>query len=211
MLTLFVPVGGDCILTTALVPKQYDADCELFVKILFGQMCEQTYHEQMGLVDRFLSICTTTDRENSGGRQIGLIARTEFMTLLAAEFSLKTATEMKNLKRALSTDQPLPSIDYKKLFESDRCSSATLIHILQPSDGCPVCGPVMQGGEPRQVRRAAPGPVPVGVAGDVHLDRGGDQGRRHVFGRQAGTAPMQQPVHTRCANIAHWGAHPCIP
>eukprot|EP01051_Picozoa_sp_SAG22_P020726 SAG22_NODE_4305_length_1311_cov_0.740924_2_plen_211_part_01 len=104
----------------ALRRFEYDADCELFLKILFGQLCEQTYHDQMRLVDTFLETCKQYDRDVSGGRQMGLIPRTDFMKLLVAEFSMKTAAEMKNLKRALSTDQPLPSIDYNKLFASDR-------------------------------------------------------------------------------------------
>ena len=99
---------------------EYDADCELFLKILFGQMCEQTYHEQLAVVDRFIGSCVKHDRESAGGRLMGLVTRSDFMELLTKEFPLKTPGEMKNLKRALSTDQPLPSIDYNKLFASDR-------------------------------------------------------------------------------------------
>ena len=76
---------------------------------------------QQAMLTSFMKHCTTRDHELNGGRLTGLIDRKDFMTLLESDFfATKTPGEVKDLKRALSADQPLPAIDYVRLFASDR-------------------------------------------------------------------------------------------
>ena len=39
-----------------------DADCELFHKILFGELCEDTYHDQERLLEEFMKACGAIDK-----------------------------------------------------------------------------------------------------------------------------------------------------
>ena len=36
---------------------QYDADCELFLKIINGELPEETYYDQVDMMDKFQKTC----------------------------------------------------------------------------------------------------------------------------------------------------------
>ena len=63
----------------ALKRYSYDADCELFHRILFGELCEDVYHDQMQMLDTLLVTAKTEDAAQHGGRSTGAIGRSSFI------------------------------------------------------------------------------------------------------------------------------------
>ena len=84
---------------------------------------------QQAMLTSFMEHCKTRDYELNGGKKTGLIDRYDFMMLLESDFfATKTPGEVKDLKRALSADQPLPAIHYVRLFSTRTfCHSASRI------------------------------------------------------------------------------------
>lgn len=69
-------------LIDALSRYQYDADCELFEKIIFGDLCEETYYDQIDMMDGFVEECKKFDKKKNGkkgGRLGGTLKRHEFV------------------------------------------------------------------------------------------------------------------------------------
>jgi hypothetical protein len=60
-------------LVDALSRYAYDADCEMFHKILMGELCEDVYHEQMKMMDDFSAACLKRDKEEHGGKPLGVL------------------------------------------------------------------------------------------------------------------------------------------
>ena len=63
----------------ALKRYSYDADCELFHRILFGELCEDVYHDQMQMLDTLLVTAKAEDAAQHGGRSTGAIGRSSFI------------------------------------------------------------------------------------------------------------------------------------
>ena len=104
----------------ALQRYQSDADCEIFHKILFGELCEDCYHAQMQLIEDLMDACERKDKPEHGGKVLGVLAREQFNAVLNQFLPTKSANDMQVLKQALSYDQPLADIGYRKLFEENR-------------------------------------------------------------------------------------------
>jgi len=101
----------------ALAKFQYDADCELFNKVLSGQLCEDAYHEQVALMDGLQTSILKADKSNNGGRVSGSIGRVEFLKLILKRFPFKTDDDHAALKAALAGDTGMElNINYKPLF-----------------------------------------------------------------------------------------------
>ena len=149
----------------ALKRYSYDADCELFHKVLFGELCEgvcahcvgaerragfrfllfwrgygaliirfrvflltrvfasktrtynassiaskRRFHDQMLMCSGLIAAAEAEDMQQHGGRKSGSLARGLYTQLLKKHFPTKGDQDMKALVRALSYDQPLPSI-----------------------------------------------------------------------------------------------------
>ena len=97
----------------------YDPDCETFNSILHGELPEDAYYGQKIMIDRLLQEWRKSDKQNHGGRIWGTLDRTEFTDVLKAQFPLKSDDDIKALRRAVVTDQPLPDIRYPALLEKD--------------------------------------------------------------------------------------------
>lgn len=101
----------------ALQRYRADADCEIFHLILFGELAEECYHAQMGMITDLQEACEKKDKFEHGGKAQGLLGREDF-TEVMVEFLVSTGdSDMQALKQALSYDQPLADIGYLKLFE----------------------------------------------------------------------------------------------
>ena len=108
-------------LVDALKRYQYDADCELFHKILFGELCEDTYHDQERRLEEFMKACQIMDKKTHGGKKkTGSLTRENLNSLLASHFKFKTDEDLRSLRAGLQYDQPLPTVYYEKLFEETR-------------------------------------------------------------------------------------------
>ena len=97
-----------------------DADVEIFFLCLFEELPEAAYHGQMAMISELIERCQKIDREQHGGRATSNVERKVFLKLLRTLFPFKSDEDVKSLQRALSYDQPLPQVNYAKLFESDR-------------------------------------------------------------------------------------------
>lgn len=103
----------------ALQRYRADADCEIFHHILFGELAEECYHAQMKMIEDLLGVCEKRDKFEHGGKVLELLAREHFNSILNDFLVSKSPADMQILKQALSYDQPLAEVGYKKLFEEN--------------------------------------------------------------------------------------------
>merc|ERR1711907_293115 len=103
----------------ALKKFQYDADIEMFLKVITGRISEEIYHEQVRQVNDLIKMCTHADKE-SNGKITKLIDRHTVLASIHRKYS-KTNKRMKALQTALEKDQPKGKmVDYSIFFQEDR-------------------------------------------------------------------------------------------
>ncbi|KAL3145195.1 Translin-associated factor X-interacting protein 1 [Trebouxia sp. C0010 RCD-2024] len=101
----------------------WDADCELFLKILRGEVKEEVYVEQIQLQEELEALFIQLDKAK--GRATSSLNKGELGDALKAFFRVgqpggKTEDRHDELMQALDEDQPGSKVIYKKLFEEDR-------------------------------------------------------------------------------------------
>ena len=96
-----------------------DPDCETFNCILHGELPEDAHHGQRVMITLLNKEWMKADKQNHGGRVWGTLDRTEFTEVLRKQFPLKSEEDLKALRRAVATDQPLPDIRYATLLETN--------------------------------------------------------------------------------------------
>jgi Ca2+-binding EF-hand superfamily protein len=109
-------------LMDALKRYAYDADCELFAKIINGEICEEAYADQVKTVDGLLEAFRKTEGRRPGvnkSKLRGQLQREDLRKALKSFFPFKNEDELQPLYQAVLYDQPLPTVRYEKLFESD--------------------------------------------------------------------------------------------
>ena len=105
----------------ALDKYAYDADCELFLKILTGELSEEVYWDQIKIVKDVIKLLTSVDTQLHSGKATGKVPRQDVKASLRAYFAHKKEEDLVELEEALDTDQPDGNmIDIEKLFEEDR-------------------------------------------------------------------------------------------
>ena len=105
-------------LVDALKRYQHDADCELFHKILFGELCEDAYYTQVRMLDGFTKALHDRDKKLNGKKSAkGVLNREDFIGVIDAFFPVKTDGDIKALRSALQYDQPLPVVNIDRIFE----------------------------------------------------------------------------------------------
>jgi len=108
----------------SLQKYDYDADCEMFLKVFSGEVREEVYYEQIQLQAEIEDLMASIDR--GSGEENGKIAKSEFFAGLKSYFRVghqggKSHNRFEQLVAALEKDQPdEDSVEYKKLFEEDR-------------------------------------------------------------------------------------------
>ena len=101
----------------------YDADCELFHRIITGELCEDAYEEQIATVSKFQDFLRKTEARKVGKKKAkGTLSREEFLLALEKHFPFKSKADLSSLAQALIYDQPLAVINYEHLFED--CNQA---------------------------------------------------------------------------------------
>lgn len=69
----------------ALKRYQHDADCELFHKILFGELCENAYHSQIQMLSDFQRALHDRDKKLNGKKSAkGVLKRENFIAVRAS-------------------------------------------------------------------------------------------------------------------------------
>ena len=102
---------------------QWDADCELFLKILTGEIREEVYVAQARLQSDLEDLFAALDKAK--GQITGSIPKEDLRTALWSFFRVgqpggKTLARFDEVMQALDTDQPENNTIWKKIFEEDR-------------------------------------------------------------------------------------------
>ncbi len=102
---------------------QWDADCELFLKILTGEIREEVYIAQSKLQFDLEELFALMDKAK--GQASGIIPKEDLRTALGTFFRVglpggKTLARFDEVMQALDADQPTPTVEWKKIFEEDR-------------------------------------------------------------------------------------------
>lgn len=102
---------------------QWDADCELFLKILTGEIREEVYVAQARLQTDLEELFAALDK--SKGQATGSMPKEDLRTALSSFFRVgqpggKTLARFDEVMQALDQDQSGPTVEWKKIFEEDR-------------------------------------------------------------------------------------------
>ena len=102
---------------------QWDADCELFLKILTGEIREEVYIAQARLQTDLEDLFAAMDKAK--GQASMAIPKEDLRTALHAYFRVgqvggKTSARFDEMMQALEQDQPGTIVEWKKVFEEDR-------------------------------------------------------------------------------------------
>ena len=106
----------------ALQQYNYDADVELFLKVLTGAITEYVKSDRAVLTKALVEIMESADASTEpggAGLEPGMIKRDRLIQALKDLFPAKTPAAMSAITRALEEDQPGELVDYMKLFEND--------------------------------------------------------------------------------------------
>ena len=103
----------------ALKRYSYDADCELFLKVLVGELGEEVYHEQMAMIESFLEMCREIDLKDCG-KVSGKVKKDDLSRAIRTFLTDKNEEMLDRLVGALDRDQPGAWVKYEKLFDEDR-------------------------------------------------------------------------------------------
>ncbi|XRA97756.1 translin-associated factor X-interacting 1 [Pycnococcus provasolii] len=104
----------------ALQKHAYDADCELFLKILQGEIREEVYSAQIKMCRNVSLLCEALDSLSHGDKVTGYVSLADLRVGLRSLFPKKSADRHAELMEALSEDQPGTQIEHGRLFEEDR-------------------------------------------------------------------------------------------
>jgi hypothetical protein len=102
---------------------QWDADCELFLKVLQGEVKEDVYLAQLYLQQDLEELFSSLDRAK--GQASGLISKRDLRVALASFFKAgqpdgKHATRFDEIMQAMENEHEGEAVAWKKLFEEDR-------------------------------------------------------------------------------------------
>eukprot|EP00741_Cyanophora_paradoxa_P008132 tig00001264_g7869.t1 len=104
----------------ALQRYSYDADVDLFRRVLAGELSEEVYADQLDMMERLRQMCIKLDRNQSGGKETGVVAKRTLVASLRKFFPLKADPDFRALLRALDGEQPGNEVVHYKLFQEDR-------------------------------------------------------------------------------------------
>eukprot|EP00658_Telonema_sp_P-2_P026658 TRINITY_DN20786_c0_g1_i1.p1 TRINITY_DN20786_c0_g1~~TRINITY_DN20786_c0_g1_i1.p1 ORF type:complete len:513 (-),score=196.38 TRINITY_DN20786_c0_g1_i1:21-1559(-) len=103
----------------ALKDYSYDADCDLFFRILQGKMDEEVYTDQMSMLEALQNEFEHTDRELNGEDLFGKIPKEVLKTVFASFFPVKSDKELRECFKQLDKDYTTDLVDYNSIFAED--------------------------------------------------------------------------------------------
>jgi len=106
----------------------YDADCELFLKVLTEEITEDVYKEQMKIMSEMDELFILLDERCNGNKRLGTIPIDDFKIAIKEYFYDKTQEEFEELFESLEehcVEKHAPDwegglVRYASLFEEDR-------------------------------------------------------------------------------------------
>ena len=105
----------------SLKKYDYDADCELFLKIILGQIKEEVYHEQIRLCVAVEDVFKQIDLACNGDTEArGVLQKDDAKQALRSFFADKIPERLEELLAALDETCPSTSVEYTLLFAEDR-------------------------------------------------------------------------------------------
>jgi len=97
----------------------WDADCDLFFRILQGKMDEEVYIDQMELLNNLLMKFKETDLELHNNEPTGKIPKEMLKTVFAEFFSVKSDKDIKDCFKQLDKEHLTEEVEYQMVFAED--------------------------------------------------------------------------------------------
>jgi len=104
----------------ALRRFSFDADCELFLEILEGNISEDAYYEQLKLVEKVIALGKKIETAGGDIRHAGRVPKSEFLSQLRKMLSYKTDEDFDVLVSCINQDMPGDHLYPERLFDEDR-------------------------------------------------------------------------------------------
>ena len=104
----------------ALQRYSYDADCELFLKVLQGEIHQDVYVDQVAMLNEMQAHMRELDLKENGGKALGRVLKKRFFKEIELLFSHKDEESLTQLRVSLEQDRPGEWVQYELLFEEDR-------------------------------------------------------------------------------------------
>lgn len=107
----------------ALTRYSWDADCDMFAKVVRGELCELVHYDQMAMIDKFSKLMVELEKGPTGKKAgklfSGKVPKPAFALTLRALFPTKTNKETQLLLRLLDSEQAGAIVCYTKLVSED--------------------------------------------------------------------------------------------
>ena len=100
----------------------YDADIELFHKVMMGTLDDDVYYDQMKMLDGVKKTIQAFCTDDKGKAKKGKPSKPDLINLMTEFFPYKDEKDIAALKDALDRDHPKKkgAVKWKELFEEDR-------------------------------------------------------------------------------------------
>jgi len=109
-------------LVDAALRYKYDADCEMFWKVITHQLDESVYWDEFEMTNGFIALLQKLDMNETGGKVTGRIPKNTLVKAMRKWFPCKTDIRFNKLKRALNKEEAAagPKVHYVHLFAEDK-------------------------------------------------------------------------------------------
>eukprot|EP01006_Ploeotia_vitrea_P025238 TRINITY_DN58100_c0_g1_i1.p1 TRINITY_DN58100_c0_g1~~TRINITY_DN58100_c0_g1_i1.p1 ORF type:complete len:895 (-),score=125.08 TRINITY_DN58100_c0_g1_i1:127-2811(-) len=99
----------------------WDSDCNLFLRIIKGELSQKVFTDQMALLDKLRVAMQRAESSDEGGKKFttGKLSKRAFNKVLGDFFKTKSKDNLQKLQYAAHTDQPGKSVMYNELFAED--------------------------------------------------------------------------------------------
>ena len=108
--------------------QQYveDADCELFLKVLRGEIPEETYSDQLLLIEKLKGACVQLDiGKRNEGELNGKVNKGKFLAVVRGIVGKKDDASWEKIVQSLEKEFPKSEVPYNKVFAEDRNGNQT--------------------------------------------------------------------------------------
>ena len=104
----------------ALERYRYDADCELFLTILNGELSEDVYRDQKAFLNNMYSEFQGLDKKRNNKLMTEVLSKLDIESVIRKLCQAKNEQNMKKLLNALDLNDPHDMVRYELLFKEDR-------------------------------------------------------------------------------------------
>jgi len=109
-------------LVDASLRFKYDADCEMFWKVITNQLDESVYWDEYEMTNGFVALLQKLDMTENNQKVTGRMAKPILLKAMRKWFPLKTDVRFNKLKRTLNKEDAAqgPVVRYTHLFQEDK-------------------------------------------------------------------------------------------